>query len=129
MPRMTLLTVATTAALLAAGSALAEAGASASFSQLDKNNDGQISRTEWTDHYRVSGGAEANPARAMGEPPHDGPRVVDDLGTKARSSAGGTVQGAGQGHPARSMGEPPQGGPRVVDDLGTKPRSPDMPRR
>ena len=102
MPKPVLLTAATTAILFTAGGALAQSSMSASFSQLDTNNDGQISRAEWNDRYHAGAssaggtarGASASHAPGLDEPPQGGPRIVDDLGTAARGPAGDTAGGA-----------------------------------
>lgn len=109
MPRLKLLAAAATAGLLVAGGAVAQTSTTVSFSQLDKDNDGRISRAEWKKHFAADAPAGSGSTAQGGDSNNVERRDV----------------GARRGYPTSRTGEPVVGGsitsddpPRGADDPG-----------
>jgi flagellar hook-length control protein FliK len=144
MLKINVLAAATACALFAAGGALAQTSSSSSaaapsFSALDKNNDGQISRSEWNEHSRagaasgassdVTGGKKRGPTERTGKPEVGGSKsgnegaasggssgstAAGSSGASAGASASGRADkadaGSQRGYPTAPTGEPRVGG-------------------
>jgi hypothetical protein len=103
MLKVNVLAAATAAALFAFGGALAQSSSSTaatpSFSAIDKNNDGQISRQEWSEYERTA--KPAGGVRSDKEPTATtGPR---DVGGSDKAKNPGPAAGT-TGSPSGSTG-------------------------
>jgi hypothetical protein len=137
MLKIKLLAAATTAALFAVGGAVAQSSttgstsarstsAAPSFSVIDKNNDGQISRQEWSEYERTARPAagirsDKQPTATTGPRDAGGSDKAKNPGASAGAAAGSTSSGATTGStsadkkdaergPTAPTGEPKVGG-------------------
>ena len=121
MLKINVLTAATAAALFAVGGAVAQTSTSGStsaapsFSAIDKNNDGQISRQEWSEYERTARPAagvrsDKQPTATTGPRDVGGSDKAKNPGSAAGtagSSAGGTGAAAGSTGAASSTDKAP----------------------
>ncbi len=126
MLKVNVLAAATAAALFAFGGAIAQSSSSAaatpSFSSIDKNNDGQISRQEWSAYERTA--KPAGGVRSDKEPTATtGPRDVGGSDKAKNPAAAGSSTGSS---PAGSTGAPAAstGAPSSTDKAPTAPTGP-----
>ena len=121
MLKVNVLAAATAAALFAFGGAIAQSSSSAaatpSFSAIDKNNDGQISRQEWSEYERTARPAAG--VRSDKQPTATtGPR---DVGGSDKAKNPGPAAGT-TGSSSGSTGAAAAGGTGAATTARTRPR-------